>query len=77
MRDREQQSRALSALEAATNLIVGWVVSVVLTVWTFPLMGYPVTASEAAAVSMIFTGASLVRSYAVRRGFERLQAGGG
>jgi hypothetical protein len=57
----------MSAVEAITGLVVGYGIAVVLTWWLFD-----VTTSRAAGVSLVFTVASLVRSYALRRLFARL-----
>jgi ABC-type spermidine/putrescine transport system permease subunit I len=60
------QSRRMSALEAMTGLVVGYGIAVVLTWWLLD-----VTTGRAAGVSLVFTVASLVRSYALRRLFAR------
>jgi hypothetical protein len=67
----------MSAIEAVANVAVGWGVSLILVMLVLPVFGYPVTAPDAVAVSAIFTGASLVRSYALRRLFCRVGCRGG
>ena len=61
-----KQSRAGSAVEALANLAVGYVISVALTFWIFG-----VTPQRAAGVSLVFTIASVARSYGLRRMFAR------
>lgn len=73
-RGTERQSRWMSAIEAVANVAVGWGVSLILVMLVLPLFGYPVTSPDAVAVSVIFTGASLVRSYALRRVFSGVRA---
>jgi uncharacterized membrane protein (DUF106 family) len=60
------QSRRASAVEAVTNVVVGWGVSMLLTA---ALTGAAWT--TAAHWSVWFTVASLVRSYVLRRVFVR------
>lgn len=65
------QTRTHSAIEAATNIAVGYAVSVALTFTVLPVFGYNVTAGDSFGISAVFTAASLVRSYALRRAFNR------
>ena len=66
------QSRRHSAMEAAVNIGVGFVVSLAITALVMPLFGHHVTASQNLAITSIFTVASLARSYALRRFFNHL-----
>lgn len=63
------QRRALSAAEAAANLIVGSAVSVVLTMALFG-----VGLAQSAGVVALFSVTSFLRAYALRRLFARLDA---
>jgi hypothetical protein len=65
------QSRGHSALEAGTNLVVGFAISVGITAVVMPAFGHHVTLGENLAITGIFTVASLLRSYALRRAFNR------
>lgn len=69
------QGRAMSVIEAGVNVGVGWVVAIVLQLVAFPVMGLQATVSQHAALSGLFTGASLLRSYALRRLFQRFGGG--
>lgn len=64
------QSRRLSAAESVVNVAVGYMISLLLTFTVLPLFGYAVTAAHSAGISAIFTVASLVRSYLLRRLFN-------
>ena len=66
------QSKRNSAFEAATNVIIGYLVSVLANVLILPLFGYNVTIGDSFAIGLAFTVASLVRSYVLRRIFNRL-----
>ena len=64
------QTRSMSALEAVTSTAVGFAVSLALTFTVLPAFGYAVTASHAWGITAIYTAASILRSYAVRRAFN-------
>ena len=67
------QSRRLSLVEAITNVAVGYVLAVITQIMVFPWFGIHPSLGENLAIGSIFTGISLVRSYALRRLFERLR----
>lgn len=64
------QTRSMSALEAVTSTAVGFAVSLALTFTVLPAFGYAVTAPHAWGITAIYTAASILRSYAVRRAFN-------
>jgi hypothetical protein len=65
------QSRRLSLIEAFTNVAVGYVLAVVTQILVFPWFGIHPSFGENLAIGSLFTGISLMRSYALRRAFER------
>lgn len=69
---RRMQSRAMSAVEAAANVGSGMVVAFCLGLVVYPWFGFTPSAAQNASITMIFTGVSVVRSYAWRRAFNRL-----
>jgi len=64
------QSRTLSAVEAVTNVAVGWLVALSTQLAVFPLLGLHVSLGQNLTLSSVFTAVSLVRSYLLRRLFE-------
>lgn len=60
----------MSATEAVTSTVVGFIVSLALTFTVLPAFGYAVTASHGLGITVIYTVASIARSYAVRRAFN-------
>ncbi len=66
------QSRKASLVEATVNVACGLGVSWAATWLVFPLFGYEPTVMATLWISMIFTGISLIRSYLLRRLFNRL-----
>ena len=67
-----RQSRALSMLEAITNVGVGYGVAVAAQLVFFPAIGISVALADNLRLGALFTGLSLVRSYALRRLFGRI-----
>ncbi len=65
------QSRRASLVEAITNVAVGYVLAVITQIMVFPWFGIHPSLGENLAIGSIFTGISLLRSYALRRLFER------
>ncbi len=68
------QSRTMSLVEAATNVIVGYVLAIVTQIVVFPWFGIETELAEHMAIGIVFVGVSLVRGYLLRRLFEALQA---
>ena len=66
------QSRRLSLIEAVTNVAVGYVLAVITQIVVFPWFGIHPSLGENLALGLVFTVMSLVRGYALRRLFTRL-----
>jgi uncharacterized membrane-anchored protein len=65
------QSRLHSTVEALTGTAVGFIVSVILGMIVYPLYGHAFSLGDNIQITMIFTVASVLRGYAVRRVFNR------
>lgn len=70
------QSRRQSFVEAVTNVCVGFVMAIAIQGFGYPLVGISARPGQMALVGAIFTAASLLRSYVLRRLFDRLNEGG-
>jgi hypothetical protein len=68
------QSKIMSAVEASTNVLIGYLVSVAANLVILPLFGYNVTVADSFAIGLAFTAVSLVRSYILRRVFNWISA---
>jgi hypothetical protein len=68
------QSRLMSAMEAVANVTVGFGIAVMTQIMVFPLFGLNASLGDNLMLGIIFTGVSLVRSYALRRAFNRLRS---
>ena len=66
-----KQSRAMSLVEAVTNVVVGYGVAVVTQILIFPVFGLHTTLAQNLKMGVIFSFVSIARSFALRRLFER------
>jgi|TARA_R110000822_G_scaffold12473_7_gene45134 hypothetical protein len=66
------QTKKQSIIEVIANTVVGFIISVGVSVLLFPLMGIPVTFGENLGITLIFTVISLVRSFVMRRIFNKI-----
>ena len=64
------QTKFESLVESATNIGVGYIVSLMVQILVFPLFDLQVTLTENVVICLIFTAASLVRMYFLRRFFN-------
>lgn len=67
------QRRLHSALESVANVAVGYGIAVATQAAVFPLFGLHASPGDHLAIGGIFTAVSLVRSYALRRVFNRIR----
>ena len=69
-----RQSRSMSAVEAVTNVLIGYVVAVATNWLVLPLFGFAVGVGDSAAIGLVFTRrrhsrlriAALVDAFSVR-----------
>ncbi|MFM8747492.1 MAG: hypothetical protein ACKOED_12640 [Aestuariivirga sp.] len=66
------QSRRVSAVEAMVGAAIGYIVAVATQMMVFPIFGLRAGVIENLGIGLAFTAVSVVRSYLVRRLFERL-----
>ena len=67
------QSRAMSFVEAATNVVVGYVLAIATQIVVFPWFGIEAALGEHLAIGLAFVGISLARGYLLRRLFELIR----
>jgi hypothetical protein len=69
-----RQTRIGSLIEAWANVLIGFAINWTANMLIFPLFGFNITASQAFHVGIIFTAISIVRSYVLRRVFNRIKS---
>ena len=62
----------MSLVESLTNVLVGYGIAVATQGVVFPWFGLRTSLSDDLAIGGIFTVVSIIRSYMLRRVFERL-----
>ena len=62
----------MSLVEAAANVVIGYGIAVATQVVVFPAFGIHITLEDDLAIGLVFLVVSLIRSYLLRRVFERL-----
>lgn len=65
------QTRQQSLFEAVMNVVVGLGVSMALNFAVFPLFGWVISLQQNLMLGVIYTVVSIVRSYCLRRYFNR------
>jgi hypothetical protein len=60
----------MSLMEAITNVTVGYALAVATQIAVFPWFGLHPSIGENLTIGALFTGISLLRTYALRRLFE-------
>ena len=68
-----KQSRAMSLVEAVTNVVVGYGVAVATQILIFPVFGLHMTLAQNLKMGAIFTIISIGRAFALRRVFEAIR----
>jgi hypothetical protein len=64
-------SRRMSLIETCVSIGIGFIVSVIITAIVMPAYGHHVTLSQNIQITLIFTVASILRGYLVRRAFVK------
>ncbi len=70
------QPRWMSAAVTIVNVVVGYGMAVATQMAVFPLFGLRTTTGESFLIGAIFTVTSVVRSFTLRRLFERIRVRG-
>ena len=69
-----RQSPLMSLIEAIANVLAGFVLAVATQLILFPILGLHPSLAQSLRIGLIFTLLSILRSFALRRLFERLRA---
>ena len=70
-----KQTRSMSLVESVANTGAGFLVSLLIQITLFSMMGIETTTTQNLLMSGVFTLASLVRGYLMRRLFLRWESG--
>jgi hypothetical protein len=60
-----------SWLESWSNILIGWIINFIANMIIFPLFGFKITIRDNILFGIIYTCISLLRSFCIRRWFNR------
>ena len=66
------QSCRMSAAESVANVVIGYTIALATQVVVFGALEIPVSLGQNLCIGAVFTAVSLIRSYLLRRFFNRL-----
>jgi len=66
------QNRKKSLIESLTNTFTGLGISFIIQLILFPMLNIPVNLHQNIIITIVFTIASIIRGYAVRRIFNHI-----
>ena len=66
------QKKKMSLIETLTSTAIGFIVSLLLVNIVLPFYGFDVKIDQSVTITIIFTIASILRSYWVRRFFNHI-----
>ena len=72
MGDYTGQTRAQTLVETIVSVGSGFIIAWTLTYYILPLWGFHPTVKDAGLITLVYTGASLIRTFVVRRVFNGL-----
>jgi len=67
------QTKLLSLTESLTNTFSGLIISFIIQLIIYPAMNIPVKLHQNIIITIVFTGASILRSYIIRRIFNNIK----
>jgi hypothetical protein len=68
------QTRLGSFIESWANVVIGFAINWCANMAILPIFGFRVTGAQAFGIGVIFTVISVVRSYALRRAFNKIRS---
>jgi len=70
------QSQRMSMLETVVSVVIGYVLTVLMQYFLYPLFGITVPVNEALLISIVIVVIAFAKNFAVRRIFNALHVGG-
>ena len=68
------QTRWMSLVESSANVVVGYGLAVLTQILVFPIFGLQASVGENLLIGGVFTAISVIRSFALRRPFNRVNS---
>lgn len=70
--DKSGQKKSHSFAESIINVVVGFAINLAANLIVFPWFGIKITVAKSIGIGLVFTVISVVRSYCLRRWFNRM-----
>lgn len=67
---KQGQSKKMSLLESLVSVVAGYIITVLIQYWVYPIFGISIPATEALLISLIIVLAAFVKNFSVRRLFN-------
>ena len=67
---KQGQSKKMSLLESLVSVVAGYIITVLIQYWIYPLFGISIPAKEALLISLIIVLAAFAKNFSVRRLFN-------
>lgn len=64
------QSRKMSFVESTASVVAGFIITVLIQYWIYPVFGITVPASSALVISVVIVFAAFVKNFSLRRLFN-------
>jgi len=73
---KQGQSKKMSLLESLVSVIAGYIITVLIHYWVYPIFGISIPATEALIISLIIVLAAFAKNFSVRRLFNLIHVKG-
>lgn len=67
---KQGQSKKMSLVESLVSVIAGYIITVLIQYWVYPLFGVSIPAVEALLISLIIVLAAFAKNFSIRRLFN-------
>lgn len=67
---KQGQSRTMSLVESTASVVAGFIITVLIQYWVYPMFGVSIPATQALIVSFIIVIAAFVKNFSIRRLFN-------
>lgn len=71
------QSNTMSLVESSVSVVAGYLLTVLIQLWVYPLFGVDIPSQAAMLISLIVVIAAFAKNFTVRRVFNYLHIKGG
>ena len=74
---KKGQSKTMSFVESIVSVLAGYIITVLIQFWLYPVFGIDIPANSALLISVIIVFAAFVKNFTLRRFFNFVHVHGG